>query len=502
MDAESRYVSMERVLPRAKFAEPIDMKFGPDGDLYLLDYGSTWFAKSADARLVRIEYHAGNRPPHAVASASKTGGTAPFQVVLSSAGSQDFDGDALKYEWSLASSAGGPLRVIRQPNPTITCDRNGVYTATLTVTDPSGAKDTASVDIIAGNEPPTVGIKTDGLNKTFYRPGVPIAYAVQVSDKEDGSVPPSQVSLSIDYVPEGFQIAALRQGQKPVDATTRFGVAKALIAKYDCSFCHNRDNKTVGPTYRDLAGKYRPDDATLSQLAAKVRAGGSGVWGSVPMPSHPLLSANEARTIIRYFLSANDTSITTLPLNGSYSPSIPQGDNGRGAVVIHAAYTDKGAGQLPAQTAEAIAVLRNPTLGADAADLQVGVLPQVGRNSTSSSAVIPTANGYIAFKAVDLSGVNALSLAAQAGGRTGGLGGTVEVRLDSPTGAIVGQAVVSAAPQGGRDGAGGGRGAAPPTIKMDLKATAGVHDVYFVFRNARANPTQPLMALATIEFVQ
>ncbi len=154
MDADGRYVSMERVLPKVKFAEPIDMKFGPDGDLYLLDYGSTWFAKSADARLVRVEYHAGNRPPRAVASASTTGGTPPFQVALSSAGSKDFDGDTLRYEWAITSSGGGAPRIVRQPNPAITFDRSGAYTVTLTVTDPSGARDTASVDVIAGNEPP------------------------------------------------------------------------------------------------------------------------------------------------------------------------------------------------------------------------------------------------------------------------------------------------------------------------------------------------------------
>ena len=110
-------------------------------------------------------------------------------------------------------------------------------------------------------------------------------------------------------MPEGFDVNALKQGQKAVDATSRFGVARALIAKYHCSFCHNRDNKTVGPTYRDLSAKHRPDDATLDQLAAKVRAGGTGRAGNVPMPSHPLLSVNEARTIVRYFLSANDSSV-------------------------------------------------------------------------------------------------------------------------------------------------------------------------------------------------
>src|SRR4029079_352546 len=205
------------------------------------------------------------------------------------------------------------------------------------------------------------------------------------------------VSLSVDYVPADFNTDSLKQGETPVDATTRFGVAKALIAKYDCAFCHNRDTKTVGPNYKDLAAKYRADAATLDKLAAKVRAAGSGTWGAVPMPSHPQLSVNEAKTIIRHFLRANNPAISLLPLSATFSPAIPQGDDGRGKIVIHAVYTDKGAGGLPPQTSDALTVLRNPVLGADTADVQEGVLPQVGRNSTSSAAVLPKAGGYIAF---------------------------------------------------------------------------------------------------------
>jgi cytochrome c len=497
LDADSRYVSMERFLPKSKFAEPIDMKFGPDGDLYLLDYGSTWFAKSADARLVRIEYHAGNRPPRAFASASKTGGTAPLQVTLSSAGSMDFDGDVLTYEWTV-TSPGSAARSFRQANPVVTLDRNGVYAANLTVTDPSGAKDTASVDVIVGNDPPAIAIDAAGPNKSFYKPGTPVQYSVSVTDKEDGPVGSGPISLSIDYVPEGFDTNALRQGQKAVDATTRFGVAKALVAKYDCAFCHNRDNRTVGPTFKELAAKYRPDDATLETLAAKVRAGGSGNWGAVPMPSHPLLSVNEARTIVRYFLSANDPAISAVPLSGSYTPTIPEGDNGHGAIVIHAVYTDKGAGLLPSQTSEALTVLRNPTLGAGTAEIQAGVLPQAGRNSTSSAAVIPLANGHIAFTSIDMTGVKALALAAQAGARASGVGGSIEVRLDSANGVLIGQTTVPVAPTTPR---GAGRGDVSP-LNVNLAPTTGVHDVYLVFKNERANATQALMTLSTVVFVQ
>src|SRR5439155_4525824 len=63
MDANGNVASLERFMPSTKFSNPIDMEFAPSGDLYLLEYGTTWFAGNDDARLVRIEYNAGNRAP-------------------------------------------------------------------------------------------------------------------------------------------------------------------------------------------------------------------------------------------------------------------------------------------------------------------------------------------------------------------------------------------------------------------------------------------------------
>ena len=63
-------------------------------------------------------------------------------------------------------------------------------------------------------------------NKTFFFPGKPIAYDIKVTDKEDGKIDPRQVAASIDYTSEGFDHAELIQGQRSVDASTRFAVAK------------------------------------------------------------------------------------------------------------------------------------------------------------------------------------------------------------------------------------------------------------------------------------
>jgi cytochrome c len=465
MDASGNYQSMERFLPRQRWVEPMDMKFGPEGDLYLLDYGGTWFAKSVDSRLVRIEYNGGNRTPVAVASASRVGGRVPFEVRLSSAGSMDFDNDQLRYEWRVEAPGQQP-RVFRERNPAVRLTSNGVYTATLTVSDAANASATSTVEIVGGNEPPAVALGvTGGLNGGFFRPGEPITYDVKVSDPEDGVVAPAQVAVSVNYVPEGFDVSALRQGQAPVDTTTKFAVAKAVMAQNSCPVCHAREGVSLGPSLPMLREKYPFSEATVNTLAGKVRNGGTGVWGTAMMPSHPLMSLAEARSVVEYFLRSGESTLTSLPLSGSYTAEPPPGDNGRGAVVVRAVYTDKGAGPLPARTTEAMAVLRSPRIGVTQAAVLNGAEVNVSRQGGAS--LVARAGGHAAFRGVDLTGVRRMEFVAQAGGRGGEVGGTIEVRLGSPTGALIGQATVS-----GVATAGPGRGVIAPGAAPAAPGTA------------------------------
>jgi cytochrome c len=226
------------------------------------------------------------------------------------------------------------------------------------------------------------------------------------------------------------------------------------------------------------------------------------------MPPHPLFSVHEAKAMVEYMLNVKDTSLSTAPLQGSYKPALPEDDPGRGSVVIRAVYTDKGVKDLPPLTTESMTVLRSTRLGVATADVQSGVVPLSGRGSAG---VLPRNKSYIGFKGVDLAGVKKAELAARADARSGNVGGTIEVRLDSPTGPMVGQAVVNA-PGGGASGptatdiqaaGGGGRGrgrGGPAPISIDLKESRGVHDVYFVFRNDRATGAQPLMTVSTVRF--
>lgn len=73
------------------------------------------------------------------------------------------------------------------------------------------------------------------------------------------------------------------------------------IQTLDCSGCHAVDERMIGPSYREIAGKYTEKDAEL--LASKIIEGGSGVWGSVPMPPHQQISREDAKKMVGYILT-------------------------------------------------------------------------------------------------------------------------------------------------------------------------------------------------------
>lgn len=76
-----------------------------------------------------------------------------------------------------------------------------------------------------------------------------------------------------------------------------------LISKSDCFACHKVQDKVLGPSYKDIANKYAKNNANIDYLVNKVKVGGSGVWGAIPMSPHPNLSDEDARDMILYVLS-------------------------------------------------------------------------------------------------------------------------------------------------------------------------------------------------------
>ena len=78
--------------------------------------------------------------------------------------------------------------------------------------------------------------------------------------------------------------------------------SKELAQAKNCLACHAVDKKMVGPALKDVAAKYAGDKAAPSKLAAKIMAGGGGVWGAVPMPANPQVKPDEATKLADWIL--------------------------------------------------------------------------------------------------------------------------------------------------------------------------------------------------------
>jgi cytochrome c551/c552 len=79
--------------------------------------------------------------------------------------------------------------------------------------------------------------------------------------------------------------------------------ATALAAKYNCQACHAVDRKLVGPSFKDVAAKYAGDADAPAKLEQKIKSGGSGVWGSTPMPPNSVPD-EDLKTLVEWILAA------------------------------------------------------------------------------------------------------------------------------------------------------------------------------------------------------
>ncbi|GLY85290.1 PQQ-dependent sugar dehydrogenase [Actinoallomurus iriomotensis] len=174
----------------SQLKEPIDADFGPDGSLYVLDYGSNWFGGSLDAALYKLEYAPGDKSPTANITVDKTSGQSPLTVQFDGTGSTDPENDALTYAWDFD---GNGTTDSTEAKPSHTYSGNGQYHAKLTVTDPSGRSGTAAVLVTAGNTAPTITF-TEPPNGLTFGDGQQQAWKVQVDDP-DGTVDCSKVQV-------------------------------------------------------------------------------------------------------------------------------------------------------------------------------------------------------------------------------------------------------------------------------------------------------------------
>jgi cytochrome c len=190
-DANTAVTRTNPFLPGGRFNKPMDMEFGRDGSLYLLEWGTNFGGGNSDSGLYRIDYIQGGQSPLARASATPTSGTAPLTVQFSSAGTADPDpGSTLSYQWTFGDGATSTAA-----NPSHVYTSNGNYTAQLKVTDESGKSGFANIAITVGNTAPVVTITTppSGGMVDF---GDRVAYTVNVTDPGGAAIDCAKVFVN------------------------------------------------------------------------------------------------------------------------------------------------------------------------------------------------------------------------------------------------------------------------------------------------------------------
>lgn len=498
MDEAGNLTSMERFMPSYKFSNPMDMEFAANGDLYMLEYGTGWFSANDDARLIRIEYNGGNRKPQIQMAANKLGGAAPLALKLTAKGTDDADGDLLKYSWKITSK-NGFTKILSGQDAGLLLTKPGAYKAMLTVNDGKGGVSTQAMEITVGNEPPVLTLDIPSGNKSFYSPNQSFNYEVKVSDKEDGvlgkGIDPERVAVNIDYLAEGYDKVAIAQGHRSADASAAFSAGRKMVEAGDCKACHSVDKKSIGPAYREVAAKYKGDNTALEKLTKKVISGGGGVWGETAMAAHPQLSAADASEMVKYILNLSNEKpkAKSLPLSGAYMAKMPLGDKGKGIFIVRAAYEDEGAKGLPSLRSEQSLVLRNAKVDMHNFDTYEDIMKI--SNGGMNLAIASKSGAYILLKQVDLSSISELQLLAIAPKpQLNAAGGKVELRLDMPKGKVIGESEMLEASEK--------MDFKPATVVVPVKAapTDGkLHDVYIVFVNPKSEE-RSLMVVMGAEF--
>lgn len=473
MDQEYNFVEMEQFMPSTVFDKPVDMQFGPDGSLYVLEYGTYWSAQNDDSGIYKIEFSAGNRKPIALAAADKVQGAVPMEVQFTGDKSHDHDPeDELTYKWDFDGTG---KTVSNEINPTFTFENPGSYNVILTVTDKEGLQSTAAIAIAVGNEPPKVEIEIEG-NRSFYWGQPELSYAVKVSDLEDGSIEkgtisPNAVEVTWGFLKEGFDRVEVQQGhqsEKPAP------LGQSLIVSNGCNACHAIDNASVGPSYQEVANKYGADPQSVDYLNRKIAAGGSGVWGERLMPSHAHVPDQEIAEMVDYILSLSpdhaSASKARLPVKGKLTLDRHEPSSTKGTYWISASYKDESRNGQPAILRREQVVLRHPMVLAADADMFKGTAKA---NNQNSRLIKFTENkSHVGFLQLDLSGISRLVLAVDPNKKTG----RFLVKTGSPEGVVIGESTLLN--ENLRPNSGNGR-----WFDVEIKITkqTGYQDIYLVF---------------------
>jgi cytochrome c len=441
LDGDSKIRSIEPFLPKMTFTRPIDLQFDQHGSLYVLEYGETW-GVNPDARLSRLDYRRGNRNPTARLRANPTAGHEPLIVEFDAKECSDKDNDPLTYRWRMAeankSIADSPI-VGTSDQLRLEFDTPGVFNVQLESIDNHGASGSAVTTIVVGNTIPEVRFVRP-LDGDFFDDGQPLKYQVAISDAEDGTSDAEEAERRdrefIDAdAPNRLNVqAALIASNNSKEADEQsLAPGLKLIRGSDCLNCHALDRPLVGPTFVEIANKYRDQPTALDVSIERVSKGSTGVWGKVPMLPHAQHTSQQIREMVSWVYQAKpNPGAQSIRGMTNYVTLLEGKTDSKGRLRLMASYQDLGRDAIPSLTGSTTIHLRPRTIQAESADEFQRMMVLASHNSQEGKFLGAIEHGsFIKLTNIPMKHVGGITFRVT----SAGVGGEIVVRagkLDGP----------------------------------------------------------------------
>lgn len=273
---------------------PMDMEMANDGTLWLLDYGTDWWFNK-NGKIIRILPKSENRSPE-ISIAAVAGKDRTFSIQSAA----DPDNDPVTVTWWITT--GATERKLGSGS-TVTVPVGEGTEIRAVASDGKSPNAIARISLIQEVAAPELKLKLAGDPKTLTF-GESLGFEITSDTTPDAT----KAIVRARYIPATGHDAGGPQLSQEVNAQVTANL---------CLACHQVDHPSVGPKYLDVALKYRDRPDAVAHLKAKLKSGGAGAWGEVPMPPQIALKDADADSIIAGILGlASGISENTGTLNG------------------------------------------------------------------------------------------------------------------------------------------------------------------------------------------
>jgi cytochrome c len=275
LDADEKLEKLEVFMEN--LVHPMDLEMDKDGSLVLLEYGSDWYFNK-NGSVSRLRPDDGNKPPTITIKAGEAGSYSVDKA-------EDPEGGKIVVTWYLTEGATERKLGV---GSTVTVPQGAFQEIRAVAADDKGAIAVARIALGGGGEIPTLALD---LENTKDKPG--FGETLNFSIKANPAPEPGQVSVRARYIPPTGHDAG--GPEFPEEA------AKLATAS-QCFACHQVDSGTVGPSYLAVSLRYRDRADATEYLRQKLKTGGAGAWGEVPMPPQAALKLEDADKLIAAIL--------------------------------------------------------------------------------------------------------------------------------------------------------------------------------------------------------